>query len=171
MNEETLKIKDDEYIFAQAEITDLQNIMKIISSSLTREFCPWNENYPTESDIRIDILNGDGYCLKKADKVVAYISRDRNPEEGELPLWTPELNPGAEISRLVVAEEFENRGIARIMIISIMDRLKRMGFKSCRYLVAENNIPAIRSYKILEFNKVGETDLFDNHFICYEKEL
>lgn len=162
----------DEYVFVQAEIIDLNEIMNIISSSLTREYCPWNEDYPTESDIRLDILNGDGYCLKTNDgKVISYIARDRNPEEGELPFWTAELDPGAVISRLVVADNFENCGIAKIMITSMMDKLRRMGFKSCRYLVAENNIPAIRSYQRLDFNKVGETDLFGNHFLCYEKQL
>ena len=85
--------------------------------------------------------------------------------------WYPVLEGKDPLSRLVVADGFENRGIGRLMILAIMDRLKRMGFKSCRYLVADNNVPALRSYQKLEFSKVGETDLFGCHFLCFEKGL
>ena len=79
--------------------------------------------------------------------------------------------PGAEMSRLAVMPEYQNQGIARLLLKHGMTVLKERGYKSIHFLVNKHNIKAIKSYAAIEFNIVGECELFDQPFICYEKQL
>ncbi|MBR4768803.1 MAG: GNAT family N-acetyltransferase, partial [Lachnospiraceae bacterium] len=61
--------------------------------------------------------------------------------------------------------------IARKMLAFGMEELKRRGFKSVHFLVNRHNTKAIRSYAVFSFPVVGECELFEQEFLCYEKEL
>jgi len=49
--------------------------------------------------------------------------------------------------------------------------LKKQGKRSVHFLVCKTNKKALRSYEKLHFDVVGESDLFDEDWWCYEKEL
>ena len=48
---------------------------------------------------------------------------------------------------------------------------KKQGKRSVHFLVCKTNKKALRSYEKLHFDVVGESDLFDEDWWCYEKEL
>jgi ribosomal protein S18 acetylase RimI-like enzyme len=52
-----------------------------------------------------------------------------------------------------------------------MDELKRRGYRGIHMLVNRHNVKAIRCYAVFGFNVVGECHMFDQDFLCYEKEL
>ena len=85
--------------------------------------------------------------------------------------WSEELQPSAEISRLGVAEKYQNRGIARELLAGAMEELRRRGCKSAHMLVAKDNVKALRSYQKLTFVKVGEYVLQGHDYWCFEKKL
>ena len=52
-----------------------------------------------------------------------------------------------------------------------MAELKAQGYRAVHILVAKDNVKALRSYEKLHFTTVGECELFDHSYWCYEKEL
>ena len=80
-------------------------------------------------------------------------------------------NSVGELARIAVLPEEQNRGLGRIIMQYGMDELKRRGFRSIRMLVNRLNIKAIRCYAVFGFKVVGECHMYDQDFLCYEKEL
>ena len=88
-----------------------------------------------------------------------------------LEYWDRNLFPGGELARLAVTPSRQGTGIAGLMMQYGMKALKDRGYKSIHFLVNKYNIPAIRSYAKFGFNVVGECHMYDQEFLCYEKEL
>ena len=99
------------------------------------------------------------------------ISMDDDPEVEALSCWSEDFTPVAELSRLGVAVEYQNRGIARILLQEAMAELKSQGYKAVHILVAKDNVKALRSYEKLYFSTAGECELFGHSYWCYEREL
>ncbi len=160
------------WTFSPGSEKDFDRIMKIYAEAKGREFCVWTEDYPSEELIREDIRCHDLFCLKDEEgNIVGCIAKDRDAAVDALPFWSKEYAPAAEIARVVVAAGYENRGIARELVRRAMDELQSRGFRGIHYLVAQGNLPAIRSYRCLHFDRVGETDLGDIHYLCFEHSL
>ena len=104
-------------------------------------------------------------------RLIGTISIDDDPEVEALSCWSEDLTPVAELSRLGVAAEYQNRGIARILLQEAMAELKSQGYKAVHILVAKDNVKALRSYEKLHFTTTGECELFGHSYWCYEKEL
>ena len=52
-----------------------------------------------------------------------------------------------------------------------MEELKNRGYQAVHLLVAKDNVTALRSYDKLNFESVGECELWGHMYWCYEKEL
>ena len=99
------------------------------------------------------------------------ISIDQDEAVESLSCWSDELKPGAELSRLGVRIESQNQGIARKLLEYGMDELRSRGMKSVHFIVCKSNEKAIRSYNRLDFDVVGECEMFGEEWWCYEKRL
>lgn len=151
---------------------DLDELMEIYISARKRKFCPWTEEYPTREIIEMDIEKGNLYGFRnETGKIIASIAKDCDEQVDGLAFWGKELQPAAEVARVVVAPGYEGRGIARMLIRGMMAELRKRGYKGIHYMVAEHNIPAVRSYAALGFSKAGETDMYGEHYLCFEKMI
>ena len=150
---------------------DKAEILALYKIQLGREFCPWNENYPTETEIEFDLSRDSLIVMREDGRIIASISIDDDEAVKSLPYWSKELQPSGEVSRLAVLPDYQNQGIAREMIRATMDILKERGFKSIHFLVNRLNTKAMRSYAKLGFDKVGELEIFEQPMFCYEKKL
>ena len=160
-----------EYTIARAIEQDKQDILALYKAQIGREFCPWDDDYPSEQTIEFDMSRDALFVMKEDGVIKAAISIDDDEEVEKLECWSRELKPVRELSRLAVATDAQNRGLARIMLRYAMDELRRMGCKGVHFLVNKYNIKAIRSYEVLDFNIVGECYMHDQDYYCYEKEL
>lgn len=154
-----------------ANSADRQEILKLYKIQLGREFCPWNEYYPGEEEIDFDLSRDSLLVMREDGKIIAAISIDDDEAVKSLPFWSEDLQPSGEVSRLAVLPEYQNRGIAREMIYKAMEVLKERGFVSIHFLVNRLNTKAMKSYEKLNFNKVGEIEIFNQPMFCYEKKL
>jgi len=151
---------------------ELEDIVELYRAAVGAPGCVWDEQYPSEEDIRTDIEQGALYGVHdEKGHVIAAIAQDHDENTDLLPCWSAELQPGAEFARVVVAGEYRGRGIAAEMIRNYMRILRNQGYNSVRYLVAEQNLAARRAYEPLGFQKVGEVDIYGAHYLCYEKAL
>ena len=151
---------------------DKEEVLNLYHMQLGREYCPWTENYPTEREFEFDLARDSIFVMKDENsRIIAAISIDEDEEVNQLSCWTPSLQPGGELARLAVHPDVQNQGTARQMLQYGMDVLKERGKKSIHFLVNRYNVKAIRSYAQFDFNVVGECEMFEQSFLCYEKEL
>ena len=156
----------------QAEEKDKEEILRLYKTQLGREFCPWDETYPGEKEIEFDLSRDALFVMKdEKGKIIASISIDDDEAVEKLECWTPELQPGKELSRLAVDPDYQNHGLAREMLQYGMQVVYSQGYKSVHFLVNRHNKKALRSYAALNFQTVGECELYDQPFLCYEKAL
>ena len=164
---------NDNMEFRRVERDEAEEILQLYRSLIGTEYCVWTENYPTEREVEFDLSRDALFVLreKSSGRLMGAISIDDDPEVKALSCWSEELVPVAELSRLGVAAEYQNRGIARILLQEAMAELKSQGYRAAHILVAKDNVKALRSYEKLHFTTVGECELFGHSYWCYEKEL
>lgn len=164
---------NDNMEFRKAKREEAEEILQLYRSLIGTEYCVWTENYPTEREVEFDLSRDALFCLreKPSGRLIGTISIDDDPEVEALSCWSEDLTPVAELSRLGVAAEYQNRGIARILLQEAMAELKSQGYKAAHILVAKDNVKALRSYEKLHFTTAGECELFGHSYWCYEKEL
>ena len=161
-----------ERTIVNATEADRAEVLALYKSMIGYEGCPWTDHYPDNQEITYDLSRDSLFIMKdETGRIIAAISVDHDEEVNALEYWTKELAPGGELSRLAVARDMQNQGIAREMLRFGMQVLKQRGFKSIHFLVNRHNIKAVRSYDHLHFNNVGECCMFEQDFWCYEQEL
>lgn len=155
-----------------ATTADKEEILSLYRSQIGRECCPWDEHYPGMKEIEFDLSRDSLFIMKdESGHIIAAISIDEDENVEKLTCWSDALQPGGELSRVAVSIKWQNRGIAREMMQYAMRVLKERGRKSVHLLVNNKNQKAIRSYAHLDFQVVGECDMYEQNFLCYEKPL
>ncbi len=154
-----------------ASESDREQIMALYKEQLGREFCAWDEDYPSEETIDCDFSRDALFVMKEDEKVIAAISIEIDEDVDSLECWAPDLFPGGELARLAVTPSMQGKGIARQMMQHGMNALTDRGYRRIHFLVNKYNKPAIQSYSKFGFNVVGECFMYDQEFLCYEKDL
>ena len=72
---------------------------------------------------------------------------------------------------MAVAPACQNRGLAKKLVLYVTEVLRKRGYRSVHILVYRGNLKALRAYAFFGFRLVGECHLFEQDFLCYEKEL
>ena len=150
---------------------DRKEILALYRAQIGREYCPWNEHYPGGGEITYDLSRDALYIMREKGRIIAAISLEKDPQVDELPCWTKELQPGGELARVAVHPDHQNRGIAREMVRFGLNRLKELGYPSFHGIVNRLNEKALRSYAVFGFQMVGECEMYDQSFYCFEKDL
>ena len=155
--------------FFKAKENDIEIICGLYKEAMGTAGCTWDEHYPSVEHTKGDLERGDLYCLKTDQgEIIGAISIDDDKLVDELKCWSEN---GAELSRLVVKENYQNQGIAGKLLTEAMAVLRERGFAYVHFLVSKSHIKALRAYSKLGFDNVGESDLYDGNWWCYEKKL
>ena len=158
-------------IMSAAE-ADKEEILVLYKSQIGQEYCAWDDHYPDLPEIDMDLSYDSLFVMKQDNgEIIAAISIDHDEQVEQLACWDPDLAPGGELARLAVKTAYQNQGIARQMIFYAMERLKERDYHSVHYLVNKYNEKALRSYRHLGLDEVGKCDLYEQEFLCFEKEL
>lgn len=160
-----------EYEIIMATEADRGEILSLYKAQLGRECCPWNEDYPSNEEIDWDLSRDALFVLKKDGSIRAAVSIEEDEAVDCLSCWDENLAPIGELARLAVLPDEQSKGLGRIMLKFGMDELKRRGFNGIHFLVNKNNSKAIRCYAVFGFRVVGECHMYEQDFLCYEKEL
>lgn len=150
---------------------DREEILALYQAQKGREYCAWSEDYPSNETIDFDLSRDALFVLKRDGRIRAAVSLEEDEDVARLPYWNKELAPEGELARVAVLPEEQNKGLGRIMMQFGMDELKRRGYRGIHMLVNKHNDKAIRCYAVFGFGVVGECHMFDQDFLCYEKEL
>lgn len=132
----------------------------------------WNEYYPSEDTIEFDLSRNSLFVMKNGEgQIIAAISIDKDEAVEGLDCWDKELTPSAEISRVCVRKDMQNKGIAREMLEYVFEILRNQGKRSVHLLVKTGHKAALSLYGAAGFKTVGECRLFDKDFVCMEIRL
>lgn len=161
-----------EYRFCVAQPEDEEAVMSLYHAMIGTEGCTWDREYPNVEGFSSDVADERLFCLREeTGSLIAVISIDKDPLVEALPVWTRTDRPAGELARLAVRADYQNRGIARRMILAAMEVLRLRGYGSARYLVSKTHAKALASYAKLEFICAGESDLYGHEWYCYEKMI
>ena len=160
-----------EYKIVMAKESDKAEILSLYKLQIGRKYCPWSEDYPSDETIDTDISRNALFVMRSGGKIISAISIEEDESVDALPFWSRNIEPTGELARLAVTPEKQNQGIGRIMLRFGMEELKRRGFKGIRFLVEKHNKKAISCYADFDFSVVGECHMYEQDFLCYEKEL
>lgn len=161
---------DDRIVMATAADTDA--VLRLYREQVGREFCFWNEYYPGLDTVEFDLSRDSLFVMKnEKGEIIAAISAEADEDVDRLDCWDPSLQPAGEFARLAVSPACQNRGVARKMVAYMLDVLKARGFRSVHILVNRDNLKAVRCYAHFGFREAGRCEMYDQHFLCYEKAL
>ena len=160
-------------VFEHAKESEAEEVLALYRSLVGTPFCAWTADYPARSDVDFDLSRNALFCLRNEEtgEIAGVISIDEAPKVENLTCWTPELQPGRELSRLGVREKYQNQGIARKLMAGAIEELRRQEYKSVHILVAKENKKALASYKVFAYEVVGECFMHEHAYLCYEKAL
>ena len=156
-------------LFTVAQAQDDEAILEFYRSLIGMHGCTWNMDYPGPEHVKMDIEKQNLFLVKDAMGIVATISVDSDDQVDSLPNWTQEN--AREAARLGVREDMQGQGIAREMLLCLMEELKKRGHEAIHFLVSPDNPAALASYQKLEFNNRGEVFLYGHRWFCYEKMI
>lgn len=159
--------------FEHVKESEADEVLVLYRSLVGTPFCAWTADYPARSDVDFDLSRNALFCLRDEEtgEMAGVISIDEDPKVENLTCWTPERLPGRELSRLGVKEQYQNQGIARKLMAGAIEELRRQGYKSVHILVAKENKKALASYRVFEYEVVGECFMHEHEYLCYEKTL
>ncbi len=162
---------EENEIFGRVRESEKETVLAIYRSMIGTPGCTWNEDYPDEREFAFDMARGALYCMRNQEgKILGLISVDEDEVCARLPQWNLTAK-AAELARLAVISEYQNRGLARRMILTVMEVLKEQGYGAVHYLVSPGNERALASYAKLDFECRGRTFLYEQEWLMYEKEL
>ena len=130
----------DGLTFGHAGKEDKAAILALYRAAIGVPGSTWTYEYPNEEYLEGDFSRGNLFCLKnESGEVVGAISVDADELVDKLGCWSKELEPAIEIARLVVREDYRNKGLARLLIKNMMDEARKRGARSVHYLVSKKN--------------------------------
>lgn len=151
---------------------DREELMRLYALQKGRTYCFWTADYPALENVEEDLARNDLFVMRnQAGIILAAVSIERDEDVDRLPCWNRSLVPAGEIARLAVHPDAQKRGLGRRTVAGVMQVLKDRGYRSIHLLVNPKNIPAIRTYGFFHFDQVGECDMYNQHFLCLEKDL
>ncbi len=158
------------FVFREATFKDKNQIFELYRKAIGTEGCTWSLDYPNEDILSNDIKNHNLFCMENDEhEVVGAISIDRDEIVDGLKCWNKAAGNMAELARLVVRDDCQNHGMAPELIKNVVKVLKERGYASAHYLVSRHHEKALASYRKLDFECVGESNVLDNEWYCYEK--
>ena len=163
-------------IIRKAEISDLENIMKMYNSCvggmLKNGIDQWDESYPNTEIISDDLKLGSYFVAELNGKIVGGVNIDKQQDPTYLNInWKDNSNQFLVVHRLGVQEEHWGDGIGKALMMFSEELVKEHGLSSIRLDTYSGNPKAMEFYLRLGYNELGTIDLKPNKkkYHCFEK--
>ena len=163
-------------IIRKAEISDLENIMKMYNSCvggmLKNGIDQWDESYPNTEIISDDLKLGSYFVAELNGKIVGGVNIDQQQDPTYLNInWKDNSDQFLVVHRLGVQEENWGDGIGKALMMFSEELVKEQGLSSIRLDTYSGNPKAMEFYLRLGYNELGTIDLKPNKkkYHCFEK--
>ena len=158
-------------IFEKADMRDMENILALYDGVRGGEFCVWDEGYPNRARVQSDISSGGLYVLRAGEEILACASVEPQTEDDDLGVWRICDGTHREVARVAVASAHLGNGLAKKIMGMLTEALREEGVRSIHLLAGKKNIPAVRTYRALGFEFIGECHRYGADYYICEKLL
>lgn len=155
--------------FVLAKKEEAEQVLAFYHSFIGTPGCTWDEGYPAIEHVCMDIEKDNLFLVKDEKGIVAAISIDSDEQVDAISKWR--IANSREAARLAVREDMQGKGIARKMLLLLMEELKKRGYEGIHFLVSPQNPAALASYQKLEFENLGTEFMYGREWFCYEKRI
>ena len=121
----------------EMQLDDLEQVVEIEQQNFS---VPWTENGFFSFLLRSDTLF---LVAKEEDRILGYLGIMMVLDEGE-------------ITNVSVAQTARRRGVGRLLVQTMLDKMRRAGLDMIHLEVRKSNTPAIRLYEQFAFVQDGE---------------
>ena len=121
----------------EMQLDDLEQVVEIEQQNFS---VPWTENGFFSFLLRSDTLF---LVAKEEDRILGYMGIMMVLDEGE-------------ITNVSVAQTARHRGVGRLLVQTMLDKMRRAGLNMIHLEVRKSNTPAIRLYEQFAFVQDGE---------------
>lgn len=162
--------------FRKATIDDLECILEIYRAGVANMqqtgIDQWDETYPAEKDVRLDISRSDLYlCMCDGEIAAVYaVNTIVDPEYNDADWQYPDI-PWCAMHRLCVSPDFHRRGIATAVMKNIESQALSEGFGAVHLDTFSGNHRALGVYQKLGYKEVGEAHWAKGRFVIMEKKI
>jgi len=164
-------------VIVKADLADLESIVRTARECVidlrAKGIAQWNDEYPREDILIQDVEKGNLWLVNDSRRGLAMIvlNEDQDDEWGSVTWSSGHVKPLV-AHRLMVAPEFQGRGIARMLMDFALDRAASRGHDVIRFDVYSGNPELVATYERMGCMKRGEVFFIgrDLPFYCYELE-
>jgi GNAT superfamily N-acetyltransferase len=163
-------------IIRKAEISDLENIMKMykscVAGMLKNSIDQWDATYPNAGVIMEDLIAQTYFVAEENSIIIGGINIDQNQDKTYLEIdWEDKSDSSLVVHRLGVKEEFWKKGIGKKLMIFAENLVVEKGLKSIRLDTYSGNPKAMEFYINLGYQQLGHIYLKEgkNEYYCFEK--
>lgn len=160
-----------------AALQDQEHIMALLEACVAnmraKEIYQWNEIYPNADIMVQDIQSKTLFIMKNDQEYYGIITLNEDQEkEYDTVKWQYE-GKILVIHRLAINPAYEGQGIGSKIMAFAENYGKEKGYDAIRFDTYSGNPRAVRFYKHLGFEKVGQVffPYRELPFYCYEKKL
>ena len=159
-----------------AQAGDLIEILEVLAACVenmrARGIDQWDEAYPTREKLEADLGAGNLYVRRGEGRIAGLVVLDQkqDPEYADVPWEHPAEGAGI-VHRLMIAPEFQGRGMAKELMRAVEAEALRRSLGSIRLDAFTLNPWALRLYRGLGYRETGLIRLRKGIFQCFEKGL
>lgn len=131
----------------------------------------WDGEYPTESDILLDVEARSLRVLTVGHNIWAFVTIDENtsPEWNSVD-WRTGGNV-LSVHRLTVDPRVQRNGLATQLLIWVEEFAASRGYDAIHLDAFSENPAALRLYDKLDYRRAGTVRFRKGNFTCYEKAV
>ena len=129
--------------------------------------CDWSSDYPNSQILKTDISLQRVFVLAEDDAIVACVTLLETDDLDSQPLGWRNVKSCVPV-RLCVSPEWQNQGIAKIVMNHLIHHSRNLGYQSLRLLAHVGNPAANKLYRSLGFENKGMVFLYEKEFYAYE---
>ena len=168
-------LRAEETHIERAKPEDAEAVFALYHALIDAPCSTWSEDYPSRELVDHDVRNGKTLVMREPNgrivAAIALLTPEDEPEYEEMAPWDPTVTRWAIPARLGVDMAYQGKGLARRMLSAAMDAAREEGCDGVRFLVAERNPIAQRSYAKLGFDICGSCERWGERWLCYQKRL
>ncbi len=152
-------------ILRHARADELDTVLALYKSVLGTPFCVWNDEYPSRLELDHDFETENLYVLAENGRIVGAVSVVPENELDHLDCWRVRDGSQVELARIVISLDCRGRGLAAVMLGQLIPRIGR----TVHISAAVTNTPALKTYKKLGFDIMGEAELYGGRYYLLER--
>lgn len=162
----------DDWQIERADKGDIDAVFALYRSLIHMPYSTWDEDYPTREMVEQDICAHTVLVMRdEAGGAAAAIALWNELEFEDAAPWYPDVQNWMMLARLGVRADCQGKGVAKRMLLAAMEEARAQGCQAVQFLVAKSNPIAQRAYAPLGFDVCGETQMWEEEWLCYQKRL